>query len=80
MIKIRMYKDEFRKFSSLGEKVFACGSYLDRDTSHVVEHKQIFGNDGLAFGLIDVYDVTFNDPSSETQQAQGSQTIRDLQV
>ena len=61
MIKIRMYKDEFRKFSSEGEKVFACGVYLDRDTSHVVEHKQIFGNDGLAFGLIDVYDVTFDD-------------------
>ena len=67
MIKIRMYKDEFRKFSSEGEKVFACGTYLDRETSHVVEHKQIFGNDGLAFGLIDVYDVTFNDYSSETQ-------------
>ena len=67
MIKIRMYKDEFRKFSSEGEKVLACGTYLDRETSHVVEHKQIFGNDGLAFGLIDVYDVTFNDYSSETQ-------------
>ena len=61
MIKIRMYKDEFRKFSSEGEKVSACGTYLDRDTSHVVEHKQIFGNDGLGFGLIDVYDVTFDD-------------------
>ncbi len=67
MIKIRMYKDEFRKFSAEGEKVFACGTYLDRETSHVVEHKQIFGNDGLAFGLIDVYDVTFNDYSSEAQ-------------
>ena len=67
MIKIRMYKDEFRKFSAEGEKVLACGTYLDRETSHVVEHKQIFGNDGLEFGLIDVYDVTFNDYSSETQ-------------
>ena len=66
MIKIRMYKDEFRKFSSEGEKVFACGVYLDRDTSHVVEHKQIFGNDGLAFGLIDVYDVTFNGNENES--------------
>ena len=66
MIKIRMYKDEFRKFSAEGEKVFACGSYLDRDTSHVVEHKQIFGNDGLAFGLIDVYDVTFNGNENES--------------
>lgn len=66
MIKIRMYKDEFRKFSTEGEKVFACGSYLDRETSHVVEHKQIFGNDGLAFGLIDVYDVTFNGNENES--------------
>lgn len=66
MIKIRMYKDEFRKFSAEGEKVFACGSYLDRETSHVVEHKQIFGNDGLAFGLIDVYDVTFNGNENES--------------
>ena len=66
MIKIRMYKDEFRKFSSEGEKVFACGVYLDRDTSHVVEHKQIFGNDGLGFGLIDVYDVTFNGNENES--------------
>ena len=66
MIKIRMYKDEFRKFSTEGEKVFACGSYLDRETSHVVEHKQIFGNDGLAFGLIDVYDVTFNGYENES--------------
>lgn len=66
MIKIRMYKDEFRKFSAEGEKVFACGSYLDRETSHVVEHKQIFGNDGLAFGLIDVYDVTFNGSENES--------------
>ncbi len=66
MIKIRMYKDEFRKFSSEGEKVFACGTYLDRETSHVVEHKQIFGNDGLAFGLIDVYDVTFNGNENES--------------
>ena len=61
-----MYKDEFRKFSAEGEKVFACGSYLDRETSHVVEHKQIFGNDGLAFGLIDVYDVTFNGNENES--------------
>ena len=66
MIKIRMYKDEFRKFSTEGEKVFACGTYLDRETSHVVEHKQIFGNDGLAFGLIDVYDVTFNGNENES--------------
>lgn len=66
MIKIRMYKDEFRKFSTEGEKVFACGTYLDRETSHVVEHKQIFGNDGLAFGLIDVYDVTFNGSENES--------------
>ena len=66
MIKIRMYKDEFRKFSSEGEKVLACGTYLDRETSHVVEHKQIFGNDGLAFGLIDVYDVTFNGNENES--------------
>ena len=66
MIKIRMYKDEFRKFSTEGEKVFACGTYLDRETSHVVEHKQIFGNDGLAFGLIDVYDVTFNGYENES--------------
>ena len=66
MIKIRMYKDEFRKFSSEGEKVFACGVYLDRDTSHIVEHKQIFGNDGLGFGLIDVYDVTFNGYENES--------------
>lgn len=66
MIKIRMYKDEFRKFSTEGEKVFACGTYLDRETSHVVEHKQIFGNDGLAFGLIDVYDVTFNRNENES--------------
>ena len=66
MIKIRMFKDEFRKFSSEGEKVFACGTYLDRETSHVVEHKQIFGNDGLAFGLIDVYDVTFNGNENES--------------
>ena len=66
MTKIRMYKDEFRKFSAEGEKVFACGTYLDRATSHVVEHKQIFGNDGLAFGLIDVYDVTFNRNENES--------------
>lgn len=66
MIKIRMYKDEFRKFSAEGEKVLACGTYLDRETSHVVEHKQIFGNDGLAFGLIDVYDVTFNGNENES--------------
>ena len=67
MIKIRMYKDEFRKFSSEGESINACGIYLDRETSHVVEHKKIFGNDGLAFGLVDVYDVTFDDYSSEAQ-------------